>query len=88
MREIRWTEETEDHIARHDVLPTEIETVVFSRPRWSRAGRGGTDLVYGTTDAGRYLLVVPTPGSDGRWFVVIARDMDRAERRQFHRHAR
>jgi len=44
--------------------------------------------VYGTTDAGRYPLVVLAAGADGRHFVVTARDMDAAERRLFTRRAR
>lgn len=88
MREIRWTEGSEDHIARHRVEPAEVEAVIYTRPRWSHPGREGTELVYGTTDAGRYLLVVLAAGSDGRYFVVTARDMDSAERRQFRRRAR
>lgn len=88
MREIGWTEDSEEHIARHGVEPGEVEVVVNTRPRWTRPGRGGIDLIYGTTDAGRYLLVVLAPGADGRWFVVTARDMDTAERRVFIRRAR
>lgn len=88
MRELGWTEDSEEHIARHGVSPGEVETVVHTRPRWTRPGRAGTDLVYGTTDAGRYLLVVLAPGPDGRWFVVTARDMDTAERRLFTHRAR
>lgn len=74
MREIGWTEDSEDHIARHQVEPGEVESVVYSRPRWSRPGRRSTELVYGTTEAGRFLLVVLAPGPDGRSVVVTARD--------------
>lgn len=88
MREIGWNEASEEHIARHGVEPAEVEAVVATRPRWSSPGRGGTELVYGTTDAGRYLLVVLAMGADGRHFVVTARDMDVAERRLFTRRAR
>jgi len=58
VREIRWSEESEDHIwARHQVTPAEVEQTVHTRPRLTKAGREGVELVYGTTDAGRYLLV-------------------------------
>lgn len=88
MREIGWSESSEEHIARHGVEPAEVEAVICTRPRWSRPGRDGTELVYGTTDAGRYLLVVLAAGADGRFVVVTARDMDPAERRLFGRRAR
>lgn len=88
MREIRWTEWSEDHIARHDVAPTEVEQVVFSRPRLMGKGREDVTLVFGTTDAGRHLVVVLSDSEDGRLFVVTARDMTDAERRAFSGRAR
>jgi len=54
----------------------------------TKAGREGVELVYGTTDAGRYLLVVLAEAMDGRDYIVTARDMDPAERRNFTRQAR
>lgn len=89
VREIRWSDESEDHIwARHQVTPAEVEQTVNTRPRFTMAGREGVELVYGTTDAGRYLLVVLAEAMDGRDYIVTARDMDPAERRNFTRQAR
>lgn len=88
MRDLRWTEDSEAHIARHKVDPVEVEQVVFGRPRLVDSGRGGTRLLFGTTDAGRYLVVVLSDAEDGRLFVVTARDMTDGERRMFVRRAR
>lgn len=88
MREIQWTERSEDHIARHDVVPGEVEQVVFARPRLVAPGRDGTTLIFGTTDAGRHLLVVLAEAEDGRMFVVTSRAMTDSERRAFVRRAR
>jgi uncharacterized DUF497 family protein len=88
VREIRWTERNEDHIARHDVLPAEVEQVVYTRPRLVIAGREETTLVFGTTDGGRHLVVVLADAEDGRHFVVTARDMSEGERRAFVRRSR
>lgn len=85
MREIRWTDQAEDHIAAHNVTPDEVEQVVHARPRLVLRGREGTEYVFGTTDAGRYLLVVLTESIDGRGYVVSARDMTDAERQAFRR---
>lgn len=88
-REIAWTGEAEEHIfTRHGVIPGEVEAVVHTRPRWVRPGREGTELIYGTSDDGRYLLVVLAPSLDGRSYVVTARDMTDNERRGFRRRAR
>jgi hypothetical protein len=45
-------------------------------------------LVYGTSAAGRYLLVVLAEALDGRHLVVTAREMTDSERRTFRRKER
>lgn len=82
-REIQWSDDSEAHIARHNVAPGEVEQLVNSRPRYTRPGRDGTELLYGTTNAGRHLLVVLAESEDGRDYVVTARDMTAGERRVF-----
>lgn len=86
--EVLWTEDSEAHIARHDVQPSEVEQALYGRPRLSTAGREGTTLVLGTSSEGRYLLVVVTEAADGRDFVVTARDMTDRERRLFREKGR
>ncbi|MHB8246589.1 MAG: BrnT family toxin [Acidimicrobiales bacterium] len=88
MREIRWTESAEDHIAAHAVSPDEVEQVVNTRPRLVLAGRDSTEYVFGTTDDGRHLLVVLAEAIDGRDYVVTAREMTDAERQAFRRKRR
>lgn len=86
--EVRWTERSDDHIARHEVGPEEVEQVLFDPPRWIATGREGTTLVYGRTANGRRLLVVVIDEGAGVAFVVTARDMTRSEQRTFDRKAR
>jgi len=87
--EIRWTEWSDDHIARHRVSPGEVEQVVYTRPRLTVKGQGGTRLVFGTTDSGRFLVVVLAPDIDGTTaFVVTAREMTRKEKAEFRRKVR
>ncbi|MGH9063852.1 MAG: BrnT family toxin [Acidimicrobiales bacterium] len=88
MREIRWTEKAEDHIATHAVTPDEVEQVANTRPRLVLKGREGTQYLFGTTDAGRHLLVVLGESIDGRDYVVTAREMTDAERQVFRRKGR
>jgi hypothetical protein len=83
-----WTEESEHHIwTRHEVTPAEVEEVVNTRPRLVEPGRDDTEQVFGTTAAGRYLLVVLAEALDGRDYVVTARPMNNSERRTFRRRA-
>jgi uncharacterized protein len=85
VREIRWTDKSEDHIAAHNITPDEVEQLIYTRPRLVLKGAGGTEYVFGTTDAGRYLLVVLAESIDGRGYVVTAREMTDAERQAFRR---
>ena len=87
-REIKWTERSEEHIAKHDVAPGEVEEAVNTRPHWEGPGRNGTTHLLGTTSAGRHLFVVLIPSLDGRWYVPTARDMTMNERRLFDKKAR
>src|ERR1700689_935981 len=75
MREIRWTDRSEDHIAAHNVTPDEVDQVLYARPRLVLKGAEGTEYAFGTTDEGRYLLIVLAESIDGRSYVVTARDM-------------
>jgi hypothetical protein len=50
--------------------------------------REGTEYVFGTPSAGRYLLIVLTEAVDGRDYVVTAREMNHAERQTFRRKGR
>ena len=84
---ITWSEESEDQIARHEVMPEEVQEALYTRPRWLAAGRGAT-LVYSMTNAGRYLLIVIAPALDGGVHVVTARDLNDSERRTFRRKGR
>ena len=87
--EIRWTEWSEDHIARHDVTPAEVEEVVYddetSRWRWTEVRDKPIRItleVVGLTAERRGLLVVLSPDPDpaGTAFVVTARPLTDKER--------
>jgi uncharacterized protein len=88
VREIRWTDSSEDHIAAHDITPDEVEQVIYTRPRLVLKGPEEVEYVFGTTNAGRYLLVVLAESIDERAYVVTARDMTNAERQAFRRKGR
>lgn len=89
VREIRWTERAEDHIAAHNITPDEVEQVLYTRPRLVLAGqRDHTNYIFGTTAAGRHLLVVLAEAIDGRDYVVTAREMTHTEHRTFARKRR
>jgi len=63
------------HIYGHSVVEEEVEDVL-ERPMEDRAGRDGSRIAIGQTEAGRYLRVIyvldPTPGSV---FVITAYEL-------------
>lgn len=86
--EVLWTQDSETHIARHNVTPLEVEQALYTRPRLRVPGREGVFEVLGTTDAGRHLFVVVAQSADGRDFVITARNMTAAEKRTFREKGR
>jgi len=84
--EFRWNAWNVEHIDRHGVLPEEAEYVV------QHPGRGfprsiGRDkaLVHGRTLAGRYIQAIYIFSPPGVVFVVHARPLNDAEKRNLRR---
>ncbi|MFJ2840005.1 hypothetical protein ACIO52_31985 [Nocardia sp. NPDC087230] len=82
--EFLWTDESEAHIARHNVTPSEVEEAA-RKPNFTTDGVNNTTLVFGQTYAGRYLKVVTAEAMDGRTYVVTAMEMSDSEQRFFRR---
>ena len=83
---ITWDEDTADHISRHAVSPEEVEEVLFNDselPRIMR-GKGNRYLVYGMTNAGRFLLVVLII-ANRKTRIITARDMTDREKKFYRR---
>lgn len=79
-----WDERNISHIAKHNVTPSEAEKVCYS-PKSIVYRRGDRYIVLGQTGAGRYLFVVLEFLGKGTARVITARDMDKKERRLYHR---
>ena len=83
---ITWDEDTADHISRHAVSPEEVEEVLFNDselPRIMR-GKGNRYLVYGMTNAGRFLLVVLII-ANRKTRIITARDTTDREKKFYRR---
>jgi len=88
IHELVWPEDRVDHIARHGVIPEEVEEVCFGGPFVQRAKSLGKNPVYyvlGQTAAGRYLFCVVIQFPDGRGYPVTARPMTDKERQRYQR---
>lgn len=81
-----WPDDRIEHIARHGVMPEEVEQVCFGKPLVRREKSEGESPVYyvqGQTEAGRYLFCVVIRLPDGTGYPVTARDMTDKEKRRF-----
>ncbi len=75
----------EDKLAsKHGVTVEEVEEVCDSPFKPLRL-RAGLYALLGTTNAGRYVVVVLAPKGGGVWKIVTARDMQPDERRRYRR---
>lgn len=63
---------------------------MFTRPQFETSGRDECTLIYGITDAGRYLLIVVVDSTlePDAWYVATARGMTPSEKRLFAQRAR
>ena len=83
IRSFEWDERNISHIARHNMIPVEVEEAFLGA--LFRKGREERLLVYGVTDPGRYILVVAALKSGGVVRVITARDMTQSEKRYYLR---
>jgi uncharacterized DUF497 family protein len=77
-------------LRKHSVAQEEVAEVFWNHPRFRfiENGHHPGENVYaalGRTDAGRYLIVFFVHKSDRRALILSARDMTRAERRQYEK---
>ena len=87
--DITWLPNIVDKLAwKHNVLPSEVDEVLFSNPHFRRVQKGhrpGEDLyaALGRTDAGRYLIVFFVYKQTQDALIVSARDMTKGEKRRY-----
>lgn len=88
-REVRWTDDREEHIARHGVKPREVEELLFSRPLWLERKTKEVLVVAGVLSSGRHLVAaVIVEDHQSSMFVVTSRDMTASGKRIYRRRAR
>ena len=85
IRAILWDDENIEHIRGHGVDVDEVEQVAFGKYIARRERRENRYVLYGQTDAGRYLFIVLDHEGHGEYYVVTARDMDHSERQAYQR---
>jgi uncharacterized protein len=83
IRRFIWDTWNIAHIARHDVIPDEVEEVCHGQPVTSQTYKGRLRVV-GPTRSRRMLTVILAPTQEpGVYYPVTARPADRKERRSY-----
>jgi len=82
VRRLRWTDWSATHIARHGVLPEEVEQVCHS-DSWVSETYGGRLRLVGPTSQERILTVILAPEGSGVYFPITARPASRKERQRY-----
>ena len=88
IRQLIWSQDRVDHIARHGVTPLEFEEVCFADSLVLRAKSHGDNPAYyvlGPSQVGRYLFCVVIGFPDGNGYPVTARDMTPREKRRYRK---
>lgn len=83
-REYEWDDINIEHIARHRVIPQEVEESCFNEPLVMGPGKNKY-IIYGRSDSGRYLFIVVVYRTKARGRVITARDMTKSERGLYNR---
>jgi len=92
IREIIWLDDVVDKLRwKHHVTATEVEEVLSRKPRINFMEKGKHDsdenlyVALGTTEAGRYLLVLFVLKSNQRALIITARDMTISEKQYYEK---
>ena len=92
IREIVWLDDVVDKLHwKHHVTTTEVEEVLSRKPiiGFKEKGRHNSEenlyAALGSTEAGRYLLVLFILKSNQRALIITARDMTISEKRYYEK---
>ncbi len=85
---IKWTQSSIDHIAKHNVVPEEVEEGIFDdKPLFMRSNKSSKDRLYVLcrTVSNRSLFVVITKPVRNEIRMITARDMMKSEIRLYRK---
>ena len=84
VRRLVWDEWNVAHIARHDVIPDEVEEACHRGDSYTDEGKKGRIRLIGTTASGRVIAaILDLDDEEGVYYPVTARSASRQERRLY-----
>lgn len=82
IKELIFTDQNIEHIARHNVVPEEIRSVLLDKPVFFEA-KYGRIMMIGPASNKRFLTVILSEVKQKVYYVVTGRDADRKERNMY-----
>ena len=84
IRKLIWDSWNIAHIARHDVMPIEVEDVCHGDYITSQTYKGRIRVV-GPTSTGRILAIILAPREKGAYYIVTAHNANTGEQQRYHK---
>lgn len=87
VREFEWDEENLEHLRPHGVTLELAEEIKDGAPLFflNRPGRGGTHMMIGPDDSGRFwTIILVEAGAEGRWRPITGWPSDNPEIRWYN----
>lgn len=85
IRKLIWNAWNIQHIARHQVIPDEVEVVCHRNPLILRGQKKGRLVIIGETEEGRILGIVIEAKGKGQYYPVTAYDADANDTKLYNR---
>ena len=85
IRNILWDEDTILHIAKHGVIPQEVEEICFKINPFVLKTRRNRYYALGQTESGRYLTIIFEYTGQSKAKIITARAMSESERSLYQR---
>ena len=85
VRRLIWDTWNTQHVARHRIIPDEVETVCHKNPLVLRGQKKGRLVLIGETEEGRILGVILEAKGKGQYYPVTAYDGDANDKALYSR---
>src|SRR5690242_8580796 len=83
IKRLIWDTWNTAHIARHIVVPEEVEEAIKAKARFDKGAKGRLRLIAPTQKKRMLAIILDPEPEEGVYYPVTARDASRKERRQY-----
>ncbi|MGI0061826.1 MAG: hypothetical protein ACREBA_05170 [Nitrosotalea sp.] len=85
IRKLLWNERNTTHVARHDIIPEEVEEICRQEPVVQRGTKKNRLVLLGPTSGERFLKAVLENHGAGTYYVVTAYEASIEDKKLYNR---